>query len=289
MSMQAIKELRETSGAGMLDCKKALTETNGDLEAAKDWLRKKGLAKAAKKADRVAAEGLVAMKIDGNKGIVVEVNSETDFVAKNEQFQKFVTEVADCAFEKDGNIDALKSEKEESLTTNTASIGEKLDIRRTEKLEANAVVGYIHTATAEGMGKIAVLVGVNGVDASKTDEIKKIAMHVAAANPISATIEEVPAENVERERAIFKEQAIASGKPAEIAEKMVEGRIRKFYEEVVLEEQNFVMDPSTKIKDVIKSLGSDAKLVGFVKYTLGEGIEKKVDNFQEEVMQQAGV
>jgi elongation factor Ts len=287
--MQAIKELRETSGAGMLDCKKALTETNGDLEAAKDWLRKKGLAKAAKKADRVAAEGLVAMKIEGNKGTVVEVNSETDFVAKNEQFQKFVSEVANCAFDKDGDIEAIKAEKETAIAENTASIGEKLEIRRAAKLEADVVTGYIHTATAEGMGKIAVLVGVNGAAADKADEIKKIAMHVAAANPISATIAEVPAENVERERAIFKEQAIASGKPAEIAEKMVEGRIRKFYEEVVLEEQTFVMDTNKKIKDVIKELGPEAKLVGFVKFTLGEGIEKKVDNFQEEVMQQAGL
>ena len=241
-----VKSLRETSGAGMLDCKKALVETNGNMEEAIDWLRKKGLASAAKKASRIAAEGLVSVYVEGNKGAVVEVNSETDFVAKNDIFQEYVENSAKAALAVKGDVEALKSfvcpvagkDMGTILTDMIAKIGENMNIRRAQYLsvENGVVASYMHNAARANLGKIGVLVAVEGnADSAKMQELgKHIAMHIAATNPISLNIAEVPVEAVNREKAIFSEQALASGKPANIVEKMVEGRIRKYYEEVVL-------------------------------------------------------
>ena len=280
-----VKELRDRTSAGMMDCKKALVEANGDIEAAIDILRKKGLSKAAKKGDREAAAGVVAAKVEGTKGIVVEVNSETDFVARNEKFQTFVKKVADVAFEKDGDIDQIKSASidgmpvSEALANEIATIGENLNIRRSDviKVENGAVISYIHTRVAEGMGMIAVLVGIeSSADKAKIVEVgDTIAMHIAAAAPSFLNIENVDEASLEREKAIFRDTALQSGKPAEIVEKMINGRINKYYEEVVLNEQAFFMEPSKKIKDVVKSISSDAKIVKFVRFAVGEGVTKK--------------
>lgn len=280
-----VKELRDRTSAGMMDCKKALVEANGDIEAAIDILRKKGLSKAAKKGDREAAAGVVAAKVEGTKGIVVEVNSETDFVARNEKFQTFVKKVADIAFEKDGDIDQIKSASidgmpvSEALANEIATIGENLNIRRSDvvKVENGAVISYIHNRVAEGMGMIAVLVGIeSSADKAKIVEVgDTIAMHIAAAAPSFLNIENVDEASLEREKAIFRDTALQSGKPAEIVEKMINGRINKYYEEVVLNEQAFFMEPSKKIKDVVKSISSDAKIVKFVRFAVGEGVTKK--------------
>lgn len=280
-----VKELRDRTSAGMMDCKKALVEANGDIEAAIDILRKKGLSKAAKKGDREAAAGVVAAKVEGSKGIVVEVNSETDFVARNEKFQTFVKKVADVAFEKDGDIDQIKSASidgmpvSEALANEIATIGENLNIRRSDviKVENGAVISYIHNRVAEGMGMIAVLVGIeSSADKAKIVEVgDTIAMHIAAAAPLFLNIENVDEASLEREKAIFRDTALQSGKPAEIVEKMINGRINKYYEEVVLNEQAFFMEPSKKIKDVVKSISSDAKIVKFVRFAVGEGVTKK--------------
>ena len=298
-----VKSLRETSGAGMLDCKKALVETNGNMEDAVDWLRKKGLASAAKKASRIAAEGLVSVFVNGNEGAVVEVNSETDFVAKNEIFQEYVENSAKAALAVKGDVEALKSfvcpqtgkDMGTILTDMIAKIGENMNVRRASFLsvENGVVASYVHNAQKANLGKIGVLVAVEGnADSAKMQELgKHIAMHIAATNPISLNIQEVPEEAVNREKAIFSEQALASGKPANIVEKMVEGRIRKYYEEVVLMEQAFIMDPDKKVKDVIaeaaKSAGSDISLKNFVRYNLGEGLEKKEEDFAAEVAKAA--
>lgn len=280
-----VKELRDRTSAGMMDCKKALVEANGDIEAAIDILRKKGLSKAAKKGDREAAAGVVAAKVEGSKGIVVEVNSETDFVARNEKFQTFVKKVADVAFEKDGDIDQIKSASidgmpvSEALANEIATIGENLNIRRSDvvKVENGAVISYIHNRVTEGMGMIAVLVGIeSSADKAKIVEVgDTIAMHIAAAAPSFLNIENVDEASLEREKAIFRDTALQSGKPAEIVEKMINGRINKYYEEVVLNEQAFFMEPSKKIKDVVKSISSDAKIVKFVRFAVGEGVTKK--------------
>ena len=299
-----VKELRESTGAGMLDCKKALVEADGDMEKAVDWLRKKGLASAAKKASRVAAEGLVAVAVEGNKGAVVEVNSETDFVAKNEIFQEYVEDAALVALMNNGELCDMKNFQcpkvhksfEERLTDMIAKIGENMNLRRAAYLSAaNGVVcSYIHNAVRPNLGKIGVLVAVEGnADKAKMQELgKHIAMHIAATNPIAMTIVEVPAEAVEREKNIFSEQALASGKPANIVEKMVEGRIRKYYEEVVLEEQAYIMDPDKKVKDIVaefaKENNTDVKLGGFVCFKLGEGLQKKEEDFAAEVAAQLG-
>lgn len=299
-----VKSLRETSGAGMLDCKKALVETNGNMEEAIDWLRKKGLASAAKKASRIAAEGLVSVYVEGNAGAVVEVNSETDFVAKNEIFQDYVENSAKAALAVKGDIEALKSftcpvtgkEMGTILTDMIAKIGENMNLRRAAYLSAeNGIVcSYIHNAARQNVGKIGVLVALNGnADKAKMQELgKHIAMHIAATAPIAQTIAEVPAEAVAREKAIFSEQALASGKPANIVEKMVEGRIRKYYEEVVLEEQAYIMDPDKKVKAVVeefgKENGADVKLGGFVCFKLGEGLQKREEDFASEVAAQLG-
>ena len=299
-----VKSLRETSGAGMLDCKKALVETNGNMEEAVDWLRKKGLASAAKKAGRIAAEGLVSVFVEGNAGAVVEVNSETDFVAKNDIFQDYVENSAKAALAVKGDLEALKTfvcpvaQKDMGtiLTDMIAKIGENMNLRRSAyiSVENGVVSSYIHNAAKPNLGKIGVLVALEGnADNNKMQELgKHIAMHIAATNPISLNIADVPEEAVNREKAIFSEQALASGKPANIVEKMVEGRIRKFYEEVVLEEQNFIMDPDKKVKDVVvnfaKENNAEVKLAGFICFKLGEGLQKKEEDFASEVAAQLG-
>ena len=274
------------------------------MEEAIDWLRKKGLASAAKKASRIAAEGLVSVYVDGNAGAVVEVNSETDFVAKNDIFQEYVENAAKAALAVKGDVEGLKSfvcpvtgkDMGTILTDMIAKIGENMNIRRAAYLSAeNGVVcSYIHNAVRPNLGKIGVLVAIEGnADKAKMQELgKHIAMHIAATNPISMTIAEVPAESVEREKAIFSEQALASGKPANIVEKMVEGRIRKYYEEVVLEEQAYIMDSDKKVKAVVadfaKENNAEVKLSGFVCFKLGEGLQKKEDDFAAEVAAQLG-
>ncbi len=285
-----VKELREVSGAGMMDCKKALVENNGDMDASVDWLRKKGLAAAAKKSGRVAAEGLVGVIADGKQGALVEVNCETDFVARNEQFQGFVAGVTKLALGS-GDVDVLKDQKlpgeghsvAEKLTQLVATIGENMLLRRAAKVSVSdgVVVAYMHNSIAPNLGKIGVLVGLESTgDKAKLAALgKQIAMHVAATNPQALTIDAVDPAALERERAVLAEQAKASGKPAEIIGKMVEGRLRKFYEEVVLLEQAFVMDPDSRVKQVVekaaKELGAPVAIVGYVRMALGEGIDKE--------------
>lgn len=297
-----VKELREATNAGMLDCKKALVETNGNMEQAIDWLRKKGLATAAKKASRVAAEGLVSVYVEGNKGAIAEVNSETDFVAKNELFQEYVVDAAKVALQVSGEVCDMKSFHcpkcnktfEERLTDMIAKIGENMNLRRAATLDVNngVVASYLHNACGTNLGKIGVLVALESTgDKAKLMELgKHIAMHIAATSPIALNIESVDPASVERERAIFAEQARASGKPENIIEKMIEGRIRKFYDEVVLEEQAYIMDPDKKIKQVVadaaKEIGADVKLTNYVRFKLGEGLQKKEEDFAAEVAAQ---
>ena len=300
----SVKELRERTGAGMMDCKKALAENNGDMEASVDWLRAKGLAAAAKKAGRTAAEGLVGVAVEGIRGAVVEVNSETDFVAKNEQFQDFVRSVSALALEAKGDIEALKSAGypgggtvEEKLTDNIATIGENQSLRRTALLEVSqgAVVSYVHNAVAPGMGKIGVLVALEG--AAPVDTLttlgKQIAMHIAAANPLALDADSLDSALLERERAIAIEKAKESGKPDNIVEKMVEGSMAKYRKENALLSQLFVMDNKTPVADVVAQAGKDAgssiTLKAFERFQLGEGIEKQESDFAAEVAAAAGV
>ena len=297
-----VKELRETTGAGMLDCKKALVESNGNMDDAVDWLRKKGLASAAKKASRIAAEGLVGVYVEGNKGAVVEVNSETDFVAKNEIFQEYVADAAIVALKSAGEICDMKTFNcpkcgktfEERLTDMIAKIGENMNLRRAKMLEVDngIIASYIHNAAGENIGKIGVLVALESTaDKAKLAELgKHLAMYVAASNPQFLTIASVDPAAVEHEKSIFAEQAKASGKPENIIEKMVEGRVRKYYDEVVLEEQAYIMDPDKKVKQVVadaaKELGADIKIKDFVCFKLGEGLQKKEEDFAAEVASQ---
>ena len=299
-----VKELRESTGAGMMDCKKALSETDGDVTAAQDWLRKKGLAAAAKKAGRVASEGLVGVAAEGTKAAVVEVNSETDFVARNDQFQGFVTELAKVALSNEGDIEVLKkaafpgSDKnvEDQLTNLVATIGENMSLRRVKTLsvEKGVIAKYVHNAQTAELGKIGVLVALESEgDAEKLAAFgKQVAMHIAAAKPEALCVEEVDSEALERERTVLIDQAKASGRPDNIIEKMVEGRIRKYYEQVVLLEQTYVIDGENKVSVAVenfaKELGSDVKLVGYARYALGEGIEKKEEDFAAEVAKTAG-
>ena len=294
-----VKELRESTGAGMLDCKKALVEANGDMEAAVDWLRKKGLASAAKKSSRIAAEGLVAVLVKDNKGAVVEVNSETDFVAKNDIFQAYVEDAAKVAMDCNGDVEAMKNYNDaasgktfgERLTDMIARIGENMNLRRAKVISVNngMVCSYVHNVTRDNLGKIGVLVALeSAADKAKLAALgKHIAMHIAASAPIALNIASVDAAAVEHEKSIFREQAAASGKPANIIEKMIEGRVRKFYEEVVLEEQAFIMDPDKKVKDVIaeaaKEAGADIKLTDYAFFKLGDGLQKKEEDFAAEV------
>jgi elongation factor Ts len=298
-----VKELRERTGAGMMDCKKALAETNGEMEAAVDWLRAKGLAAAAKKAGRTAAEGLIGVAVEGTRGAAVEVNSETDFVAKNEQFQEFVRNVAKLALETGDNVETLLAASypgggtvEEALTSNIATIGENQSLRRSAVLQVNqgAVISYVHNAVAPGLGKIGVLVALeSGAPAETLQTLgKQIAMHIAAANPLALRGEDLDAELVERERSIAMEKAKESGKPQNIVEKMVEGGLAKFRKESALLSQLFVMDNKTPVADVLasaaKEAGSGIELTAFVRFQLGEGIEKKQDDFAAEVAAAAG-
>ncbi len=300
-----VKELREKTGAGMMDCKQALTENDGDMEKAIDWLRAKGLSKAAKKSSRAAAEGLVGVVTDGTRAALVEVNSETDFVARNEEFQKMVAEIARVALDAKGDVEALKaatfpgSEKsvEEYVKEMVGKIGENMTVRRTAYLEVpeGAVVSYMHNQAAPGLGKIGVLVALESSgDPAKLEELgKKLAMHVAAAAPLALTEADIPADVAERERAVYMEQARESGKPENIIEKMVEGRMKKFFKESVLMSQLFVMDNETPVEKVVKDaeseVGAPVKLTGFQRMQLGEGVEKKQEDFAAEVAKTAGV
>ena len=292
-----VKELREKTSAGMMDCKKALNETNGDLEAAADWLRTKGIAKADKKASRIAAEGLVAVALDGTTGAVVEVNSETDFVARNDGFQAAVKEVAQLALAANSNeeLAAAKTASGDDVTEHfkklVGKIGENMAFRRMAKLSVTdgVVAGYIHNAVTDGMGKIGVLVALESTgDKAKLEDLaKKIAMHVAATNPLALSVDDLDPAVVQKERDMLKAEAIESGKPEAIVDKMVEGRMQKFFKESVLLTQIFVMDGERAIAKVIEdeaaALGTDVKMTGYVRMGLGEGIEKKEEDFAAEV------
>jgi len=300
----SVKELRERTGAGMMDCKKALAENNGEMEAAIDWLRAKGLAAAAKKAGRTAAEGLVGVVVEGNRGAVVEVNSETDFVAKNELFQDFVRNVAKLALQHGTDVEALGAAQypdggtvQEKLTDNIAKIGEHQSLRRAAIVEVNegAVVSYVHNQVAPGLGKIGVLVALeSGAPAETLQGLgKQIAMHVAAAHPLALTAEDLDAALIERERSIALEKAKESGKPQAIVEKMVQGGLAKFRKENALISQLFVMDNKTPVAEVVaaaaKEAGTGIELIGFVRFQLGEGIERKQEDFAAEVAAASGL
>ncbi len=294
-----VKELREKTGAGMMDCKKALAETGGDIEAAVDWLRKKGIASAEKKAGRAATEGLVGLVVGEGSGAMVEVNAETDFVARNDQFKAFVRTVADLALANEGDIEQVKKSGfpgsdrtvEEELTHLIATIGENMSLRRSVALSVSpgVVASYVHNSLDEGLGKIGVLVALKSTaPADKLNELgRKIAMHVAAADPRSLDIADLDPALVARERDVLVEQARQSGKPDNIIEKMIEGRMRKYYEEVVLLKQIFVMDGESRIEQVIqaaaKELGAPVEITGFARFKLGEGLEKKEEDFAQEV------
>jgi elongation factor Ts len=298
-----VKDLRDKTGAGMMDCKKALAEAAGDMDAAVDWLRKKGLSAAAKKAGRVAAEGLVAVAASGNKAAIVEVNAETDFVARNDGFQAVAFEAAKVALATGAtDVEALKASKlgdstvQDKLTHLVATIGENMTIRRVAQLSVSQgiVASYVHNALAPNLGKIGVLVALeSSADAGKLQELgKQIAMHVAAARPEALSVKDVDSKALDRERNVLADQARASGKAEDIIAKMVEGRLRKYYEEVVLLEQVYVVDGETRIAAVVekaaKGWGTPVKLTGFVRYQLGEGIEKTQDDFAAEVAKMAG-
>lgn len=294
-----VKELRDKTGAGMMDCKKALNETEADFEAAVDWLRTKGLAAAAKKAGRVAAEGLIGVAVSGTKGVVVEVNSETDFVARNEDFQGFVSATTRAALEVGGDMRKLgESEVAKSLTDLIGSIGENLVLRRSNGLSVDegAVVSYMHNSVMPNLGKIGVLVALSSIadQAALVAFGKQLAMHVAAARPEALTRDDLDPVKVGRERALLTEQAKESGQPDNVVEKMVEGRLRKnYYGEVVLEEQIFVIDGKTKVADAVAAAANEAGapivIAGFLRFELGEGVEKGEDDFAAEVAAQAGV
>ena len=294
-----VKELREKSGAGMMDCKNALNETGGDVEAAMDWLRSKGIAKAEKKSGRVAAEGLIGIAGSGASAAVVEVNSETDFVARNEQFQDLVRSVAATALETDGSAEAVSAATisggsksvADSITDAIATIGENMNLRRSAKLEVSkgAVASYMHNSAGDGIGKIGVLVALESDgNADALAAIgKQVAMHVAATNPLAMTKDEVPSDVADRERAVYLEEAKESGKPQEIAEKMVEGKMNKFYKESVLLSQAFVINPDLSVEKALKEaegdVGAPITMKGFIRLALGEGIEKEEEDFAAEV------
>ena len=305
LSASTIKELREKSGAGMMDCKKALTETGGNMEEAIDWLRKQGLSAVAKKSGRVAAEGLIGVTIKNNSGAMVEINSETDFVARNELFQNFVKTCSTLVLSSKNDIEALQklpfpnSDRtvNQELANNIATIGENMNIRRVEFLEVSEgiVVSYVHNNVADGLGRLGVLVALES-KAENNNLLKtgkQVAMHIAATSPKSLNIEDLDPQIVEREREVLIDQAMASGKPKEIAEKIVQGRMNKFYQEVVLNEQVSVVDGETKIKDLIKKLSSDinhdVKIKGFKILKLGDGIEVGESNFAADVAATAGI
>jgi len=298
-----VKELRDKTGAGMMDCKSALTETSGDMEAAVDWLRAKGLSRAAKKAGRVAAEGLIGVATEVNRAVMVEVNSETDFVARNEEFQKLVSAIAQAALGTDGSLSAVQaagmpdgSTVEDAIKTAIGTIGENMTLRRAAMIEApsGAVASYVHGAVAPGLGKIGVIVGLQSSgDSAKVGGIgRQVAMHVAASSPLAVRVDELDPEVVARERAVYAEQARESGKPEAIIEKMVEGRMRKFHEEVVLLSQAFVIDTEKTVEQALKDAGDDVggpvEVTAFAAFRLGEGVEKEESDFAAEVAAAAG-
>jgi elongation factor Ts len=301
---EMVKNLREKTGAGMMDCKNALTESSGDMEAAIDWLRAKGLSKAAKKADRVAAEGLIGVASAANAGAVVEVNSETDFVARNPDFQSVVAEIAKLGLKAGGDVAKLGAETypgkgvtvSHQVKELAGTIGENISLRRTAALTVKdgVVATYVHNQATPGMGKIGVLVALESTgDKTKLNEIgRQIAMHIAATNPLALKDEEVDPEVVERERAVLTEQAKESGKPANVIEKMIEGRIKKFYQEVVLLKQGFVINPDVTVEQAVKEaesgVGAPIAVKAFVRYELGEGIKTDKGDFAAEVAAAAG-
>jgi elongation factor Ts len=305
VTAQQVKELREATGVGMMDCKKALAETGGDMEAAVDWLRTRGLAKAAKKAGRIAAEGLVGISTEGTKAAIVEVNSETDFVARNDQFQSIVGNVAKLASEANGSVEKLAEmpypgsgrSVTAELTDAIAKIGENMNLRRAAVIEVkDGVIGsYVHNTVKPGLGKLGVLVGIEstGDKGVLAGLGKQLAMHIANTNPASVSQDDIDPAIVAKEREIFTEQAKESGKPAEVIAKMVEGRVRKFYEESTLLAQTFVIDGESKVKDIVakaeKDAGAPIKVTKFVRYSLGEGIEKAETDFAAEVAATSGV
>ncbi|RFC62422.1 elongation factor Ts [Fulvimarina endophytica] len=299
-----VKELREATGAGMMDCKTALNETNGDMEAAIDWLRTKGIAKADKKSGRTAAEGLIGVASNGDTAVVVEVNSETDFVARNEEFQTLVRSIANVALTTDGSTEAVAGATypdagksvSDTIKDRIGTIGENLQLRRSAQLTVSegAVATYIHNQVADGLGKLGVLVAIE-TDADKekmTAFGRQVAMHIAATNPLALSPDQVSADVAEREKAIFSDQARQSGKPENIIEKMVEGRMRKFYEEVALLKQSFVINPDLTVEkaleDAAKDAGGTAKITGYVRFALGEGVEREASDFAAEVAAAAG-
>lgn len=283
-----VKELRDRSGAGMMDAKKALVENDGDMETAIDWLRTKGLAKAAKKSGRTAAEGLVGIAISGSNGAAIEINSETDFVAKNADFQRFVASVSKAALDVD-DMDALKSASlngrkiEDALTDKIATIGENMTLRRMRKISGDIIVSYVHNAVVDNMGKIGVLVALKGHD---TGIGKQIAMHIAATNPLALSQADIDPAILEKERSILGEQARESGKPAAVTKKMIEGRMRKYIAEVTLLGQNFVINPDITVQTAAKEAG--VEITDFVRLETGEGIEKEAENFADEVAKMSG-
>jgi len=297
-----VKDLRDKTGAGMMDCKAALSETNGDMEAAIDWLRKKGISKAAKKAGRAAAEGLVGVAVGKGAGALVEVNAETDFVARNDEFKSFVKSAANLALREGGDLEKLLAAKhgnsnvQQTLTELVAKIGENMAVRRTVALsvEPGVVGAYVHNASSPELGKIGVLVALkSSADQDKLSALaKQLAMHVAAAAPLAITAEHLSKDVVERERNVQRELARQSGKPDAVIEKMMEGRMRKFYEDTVLLSQTFVIDGETQVGKVIekagKELGAPITVEGFVRFQVGEGIEKAQSDFADEVAQMAG-
>ena len=282
-----VKELRESTGAGMMDAKKALTETSGDFEAAVDWLRTKGLAKAAKKSDRVAAEGLVAVFVDGPNGVAIEVNSETDFVAKNAEFQEMVKGFAGVALNCDSlealiNADFQGKKISEVITDKIATIGENLSLRRIAKISGDQVVSYVHNAAADGMGAIAVLVALKG---NNEEFGRQVAMHIAAANPQALNKDDLDPSIIDREKSVLTEQARESGKPEQVIEKMIDGRMKKFLSEVTLLGQDFVIDPDLTVEAAAKQSG--VEILNYIRMAVGEGIEKKEEDFAAEVAKAA--
>ncbi len=305
LSASMVKELREKSGAGMMDCKKALVESNGNMEDAIDWLRKQGLSAVAKKSNRVAAEGLIGISTSEVKGAIVEINSETDFVARNELFQNFVKNCSNLVLSNNSDINALKKlpfpdtdrSVDQELNNNIATIGENMNIRRVEYLEVSegVIASYIHNKIAEDLGKLGVIVAIESQakQSQLLDVGKQIAMHIAATSPKALNIDDLDSDLVKREKEVLIDQAMSTGKPKEIAEKMVQGRLQKFFQEVVLNEQVSVIDGETKIKDVIKrlsdDLGTEVKIKDFKILKLGEGIEVAENDFAAEVAATAGI
>lgn len=281
VTTKMIQELREKTSAGLMDCKKALTETNGDITAAADWLRKKGIIKAASKSGRTAASGLVSVIKCDKMGCVVEVNTETDFVAKNEKFQKLVADITKQAADMGGDFDATLAVVKDDIASLIATVGENMHLRRIARVDGDNVFSYVHNSLAPNMGQIGVVVAINGNDPKIAEIGNKIAMHIAATKPEYMTIANVDKKTIEHEKKLFIESGATKGKPEAIVEKMIDGRLKKFYEETVLEEQPFVMDPAKRVKDIVAAAGGT--LAGYAYYVLGEGIEKGHDNLSEEV------